>query len=75
MRDMQTHLEKLRQQLAECERIRDLATDTAKRDLFATLVDHFKILTAQIETTMAGQELSDTFLGRKNYEPFPSEEE
>ena len=31
MQDMLAHLEKLRVQVAECEMIRDLATDPAKR--------------------------------------------
>jgi hypothetical protein len=31
MRDMQAHSEKLRVQISECELIRDLATDKAKR--------------------------------------------
>ena len=75
MQDMQTYLEKLRQQLAECELIRDLATDAVKRDLFATLAEHFKVLAAQIEQTIAGRAATDTFLGRQSYEPFPREEE
>ena len=37
MKDMTAHLEKLRTQIAECEMIRDLATDPKKRDLFAKL--------------------------------------
>jgi hypothetical protein len=74
MQDMQTHLEKLRLQLAECEMIRDLATDPAKRQLFATLAEHFKVLAAQIEHAIAVR-APDTFLGRKTQEPFPREEE
>jgi len=74
MQDMQTYLEKLRLQIAECEMIRDLATDPAKRDLFATLASHFKVLAAQIEDAIRGRG-PDTFLGRKTQEPFPKEEE
>jgi hypothetical protein len=66
MRDLQAHLEKLRTQLAECELIRDLATDDAKRELFTRLAEHFKVLAHQIEAVMAAP--PDTFLGRKSYE-------
>jgi hypothetical protein len=34
MKDMRAHLEKLKVQVAECELIRDLATDPRKRELF-----------------------------------------
>jgi hypothetical protein len=37
MQDMQAQLERLRVQIAECEMIRDLATHTKKRELFAFL--------------------------------------
>jgi hypothetical protein len=53
MNDMEAHLEKLRVQVAECEMIRDLATDKAKRELFGRLADHFKILAAEIERAIA----------------------
>jgi hypothetical protein len=52
MKDIQTHLDKLRLQVAECERIRDLATNDEKRKLFAKLAEHFKILAAEIERAM-----------------------
>ena len=54
MKDMQAQLEKLRTQAAECEMIRDLATDTQKRELFARLAAHFKVLAAEIERAIAG---------------------
>ena len=53
MQDMQAHLEKLRTQVAECELIRDLATDAKKRDLFDRLVKHHKMLVAEIERVIA----------------------
>jgi hypothetical protein len=53
MEDMQTHLEKLRVQIAECELIRDLATDKAKRALFTALANHFKVLASAIEQAIA----------------------
>jgi hypothetical protein len=49
VRDMQTHLEKLRVQVAECEMIRDLATDKGKRELFAKLAEHFQVLAEHVE--------------------------
>jgi hypothetical protein len=52
MRDMQVHLEKLREQAAEYEMIGGLATDPVKRDLFAKLAEHFKILATEIEQAM-----------------------
>jgi hypothetical protein len=74
MRDMRRQLEKLRLQIEERERIRDLATDPVKRDLFATLAEHFRLLGAPTEETMAGRGPADTFLGRKTQDPFPKEE-
>jgi hypothetical protein len=55
MKDMRAHLEKLRAQTAECETIRDLATDLEKRELFARLALHFKTLAGKIETGKASQ--------------------
>ena len=49
MQDMLAHLEKLRVQIAECEMIRDLATDPAKRELFTKLAEHHKILAAEVQ--------------------------
>lgn len=53
---MQAHLEKLRVQIAECEIIRDLATDPKKRDLFARLAEHHKVLAAEIEKAMVDED-------------------
>ena len=49
MRDMQAHLEQLRVQIAECEMIRDLATDKAKRELFEKLAKHYAVLAGEVE--------------------------
>lgn len=73
MKDMQAHLEKLQTQIAECEIIRDLATDRTKRELFAKLAEHFKVLAGEIEKVLA-HPMPITFLGRKIQEPFPNEE-
>jgi hypothetical protein len=75
MQDMRAHLERLRVQAAECELIRDLATDGAKRELFAKLATHFKTLAAEIEQAIASLAASDTLLGRKTDEPFPQEKD
>jgi hypothetical protein len=49
MQDMQTHLEKLRVDAAECVLIRDLATNAHKRELFARLAEHLSALADQVE--------------------------
>jgi hypothetical protein len=41
MKDVRAHLEKLQVQIAECEMIRDLATDPKKRELFTRLAEVF----------------------------------
>lgn len=48
MNDMKAHLEKLQEQIVECEFIRDSATDPRKRDLFAKLAEHHKVLAAEV---------------------------
>jgi hypothetical protein len=53
MLDMKAHLEKLHVQIAECEIIRDLATDPNKRELFGRLAEHHKVLAAEIERAIA----------------------
>jgi hypothetical protein len=53
MQDIKAHLEKLRTQIAECELIRDLATDHAKRELFNRLAVHFRELAADLERALA----------------------
>jgi hypothetical protein len=53
MKDMQAHLEKLRIQIVECEMIRDLATSPSKRELFGKLVEHYKVLAAEVERAIA----------------------
>lgn len=74
MKDMQEHLQRLQVQIAECEMIRDLATDSKKRELFTRLAEHFKVLASEIEKVMnAG--VPDTFLGRRTQTPFPNEED
>ena len=49
MMDYQTQIEKLRKDAAECALIRDLATDSAKRELFERLASHLTVLADQVE--------------------------
>ena len=53
MKDMEAHLEKLRRDAAECAIIRDLATDSKKRELFAKLAEHLSVLASEVERAIA----------------------
>ena len=52
MKDYQAHLEKLRQDAAECALVRDLATDKAKREMFDRLARHLDQLADEVERAM-----------------------
>ncbi|MGY4572113.1 hypothetical protein [Bradyrhizobium sp. USDA 3256] len=56
MKDIQEYLEKLQVQTAECEMIRDLATDPKKRELFTRLAEHFKTLATELERAKSRQD-------------------
>ena len=75
MKDIQAHLEKLRTQVAECEMIRDLATDVNKRELFARLAEHFKVLAAELESKIAEMLSPETPMVSRTREPISKEEE
>jgi hypothetical protein len=49
MQDTLAQLEKLRRDTAECELIRDLATDPKKRELFDRLAAHLRVLASEDE--------------------------
>jgi uncharacterized protein YdcH (DUF465 family) len=49
MKDYLAAIEKLRKNAAEAALIRDLATDDAKRNMFARLHDHFNRLADEIQ--------------------------
>ncbi|WP_168856340.1 hypothetical protein [Bradyrhizobium brasilense] len=49
MKDMQAHLEKLRVEAEECELISKLATNPAKKELFAKLAAHHRALADDVE--------------------------
>jgi hypothetical protein len=53
MIEMQAHLDKSCAQAAECELIRDLATDPQKRELFDRLARHHRELAKHIESEIA----------------------
>ncbi|MBO4227575.1 hypothetical protein [Bradyrhizobium neotropicale] len=48
MKDMQTHLERLRNEAEECE-ISKLATNGTKKALFAKLAEHHRTLVKEVE--------------------------
>ena len=52
MRDYQASVEKLRSDAAEAARIRDLATDPAKRDTFGRIHEHLNRLADEVERAM-----------------------
>jgi hypothetical protein len=53
MKDYQASLEKLRRDAAEAALIRDLATDTTKREMFDRLAQHLNRLADEVEHAMA----------------------
>ena len=63
MKDLRLHLEKLLVQAAECELIRDLATDPKKRELFARIAQHHRTLAVQVQRAISTTEGNDTKSG------------
>lgn len=55
MKDIKAQLEKLRADAAECALIRDLATDTKKRELFAKLAEHLDVLASEVERALGSE--------------------
>ena len=53
MEDMAEHLALLRIQIAECELIRDRATEHERRALLTDLAEQFKMLRSEIERRQA----------------------
>ncbi|WFU43591.1 hypothetical protein QA640_14795 [Bradyrhizobium sp. CB82] len=53
MRDYRTHLEKLRQDAADCQVIATLATDSSKRDMFRRLAMHLSRLADEVERELS----------------------
>jgi hypothetical protein len=52
MKDMQTHLEKLRTDAAECATASRLSTDRTNRELFARLAAHLTTLANEVERVL-----------------------
>lgn len=48
MKDMKAQLEKLLTEASECSLIAKLASDKAKRELFAKLAEHYTVLAAEV---------------------------
>jgi hypothetical protein len=59
MQDMRTHMEKLLIDAEECALISKLATDMQKRDLFARLAAHLRVLAEEIERAILAQKASE----------------
>ena len=49
LKDMQAQADKLRTEAAECALIRDLATETHKRELFNRLAERLNTLAVEVE--------------------------
>ena len=49
MKDMQAHLNSLRAQIADCERLRRGARSQVKRDIFGRLATQYKCLATELE--------------------------
>ncbi len=75
MQDMKAHLEKLQLQIAECEIIRDLATDPRKRELFGKLAEHHRMLAAVVEKAIAEQAPVTLPARNETTERLPEQEE
>jgi hypothetical protein len=56
MQDIQAQLEKLLADAEECALISRLATDREKRDLFARLAEHLKVLADHVKIAIAIKE-------------------
>jgi hypothetical protein len=55
MEDMKANLEKLRIDAEDCALVSKLATDMQKRELFARLVEHLRLLASEAERAMAAK--------------------
>ena len=50
---MHKHREKLLRDASECKLISDLTTDVEKRELFARMAEHLKVLASELERAIA----------------------
>jgi hypothetical protein len=58
MKDYRAALQKLRRDAAEAALIRDLATDTTKRDMFDRLHQHLSRLADEVEQAIAERKVA-----------------
>jgi hypothetical protein len=59
VQDMEAHLEKLLNDAEECALISKLATDMTKRELFARLAEHLKMLAGEVERAIKERKEAD----------------
>jgi hypothetical protein len=59
MKDMQAHLETLRAQIAECERLRRGSKRAIKRDIFEKLASHYRALVVELEGAIAASRVEE----------------
>jgi hypothetical protein len=63
MQDLQAHLKTLRAQISECDRLRKAARSKVKREIFAKLGTHYRLLAgelAKLERAIAAVQASST---------------
>jgi hypothetical protein len=53
MQDLRAQLETLLKEAANCQLISELATNVAKKEVFAKLAEHHRILAAEVERAIA----------------------
>ncbi len=59
MQDMQAHLETLRKQIAECQRLERLAKNKIKRHIFRRLAAHYRVLAGELEKALVASEIRE----------------
>jgi hypothetical protein len=59
MKNMLAHFKDYCKQAAECERIAKLATDDAKRELFARLAERYRVLADEVKRAARNKASSD----------------
>lgn len=64
MKDMQAHLELLRGQIAECQRMQQAAKSELKRDALARLLARYSAIAVELEEAIAKMPARETFKGR-----------
>jgi hypothetical protein len=60
VKDMQEHRNVLLQEAVKCQRISDETTDQTKRELFAKLAKHHRMLAAELDSAIDRQATDPT---------------